>query len=111
MNIKGLIFISMLILIPAWSCEKKGDLIELHFNETGCANPWDVSTNDPDYINKVKLFLEAKNITIKDISRTNNGSAYICLACSCTTGRIINITINSIDKNLALEIGFYQDEQ
>lgn len=110
MKFKVLI-ISILFILPIWSCEKRSDLIELHFNETACANPWSVSTNNADYINKVKDFLEEKNITIKEISITNSGPINVCLACVCVTGRRINITINTKDKNLALEIGFYQDEQ
>lgn len=109
MNIRGLVFISILILIPCWSCEKKGDLIVLHFNETKCANPWIVSTNDTDYVDKVKSFLEEKNIVIKDISITNDGLFDPCKACFCPTGRKINIQISDKDKNLALEVGFYSE--
>jgi hypothetical protein len=107
MNIKGLIFISMLILIPCWSCEKKGDLIDLHFNETGCANPWSVSTNDTDYQNKVKSYIEQQNIKIKKISISNDGPISGCFSCGCTTGRKINITIYEEDKTLALDLGFF----
>ena len=109
MNIKGLIFISMLILIPCLSCEKKGDLIVMHFNETGCANPWSVSTTDTDYVNKVKSFLEDKSIVIKHISISNDGSYDACQACYCWTGRRINIQISDKDKNLAIEVGFYSE--
>jgi hypothetical protein len=107
MNIKGLIFISILFLIPNWSCEKKGDLIELHFYETGCANPWSVSNNDPDYQNKVKNYLEQQNIKIKKISISNDGPTSGCFSCGCTTGRKINITIYEEDKTLALDLGFF----
>lgn len=106
MNIKGLIFISMLMLIPNWSCEKKGDLIELQFSETYCANPWSVSNNDPDYQNKVKIYLEQKNINIKKISISNDRPPSGCFSCLCTSGRTINITIYEMDKTLALDLGF-----
>ena len=107
MNIKGLIVISMLILIPNWSCEKKGDLIELHFNETGCSNPWSVSNNDSDYQNKVKSYLEQHDIEVKYISISNDGPISGCESCLCTTGRRINITIYESDKHRALELGFF----
>ena len=106
MNIKGLIVISMLMLIPNWSCEKKGDLIELQFFETYCANPWSVSMNDTDYQNKVKSYLEQQNINIKKISISNDRPPSGCFSCFCTTGRTINITIYELDKTLALDLGF-----
>jgi len=107
MNIKGLIFISLLFLISSWSCEKKGDLIELHFYETGCANPWSISISDPDYQNKVESYLEQQNINIKKITISNDGPYSGCFACGCSTGRTINITIYEVDKTLALNIGFF----
>jgi hypothetical protein len=107
MNLKGLVFISILILITNSSCEKKGDLLELRFYETGCANPWSVNNRDPDYQDKVKKYLEDQNIKIRKISISNDGPASICGACNCTTGRIINITIYEQDKTLALNLGFF----
>ena len=107
MNLRGLIVISILFLISNWSCEKKGDLIELYFYETGCANPWSVSRNDPDYQNKVKSYLEQQNIKIKEISISNEGPISGCFACSCTTGRNIIITIYEEDKAHALDLGFF----
>ena len=111
MHLKRLTIISVviLLLVPNWSCEKKGDLIELHFNETGCANPWSTSKSDPDYINKVKIYLEEQNIKIKKISITNDGPISFCYSCGCSTGRRINITIYEEDKSSALEIGFFSD--
>lgn len=106
MKIKGLIIISLLILITNWSCEKKGDLIELHFFETYCANPWSVISDDPDYQNKVKSFLEQQNIYIKKITISNDWPASGCFSCLCTSGRTINITVYEEDKTLALELGF-----
>ena len=110
MKINGLIIITVLLLIPIWSCEKKGDIIELYFNETGCANPWSISINDSDYQNKVKNYLEQQNIDIKVISISNDGPWSGCLACSCTTGRRINITIYEVDKTSAINIGFYYED-
>jgi hypothetical protein len=107
MNIKGLIFISVLFFIANWSCEKKGDLIELHFYETGCANPWSITHNDPDYKDKVKSYLEQQDIKIKKITITSDGPASGCFSCGCTTGRTINITIYEQDKTLALDLGFF----
>jgi hypothetical protein len=95
------------------SCEKKGDLIDLHFNETGCANPWTqtengFSNNDPDYQNRVKIFLESRDIEIKNISLSNDGPWSGCFSCGCTTGRRINITTYTEDKSHAIELGFYE---
>lgn len=113
MHLKEIKIISVVILLltPNWSCEKKGDLIELHFIETGCANPWSTGINDPDYINKVETYLEQQNIKIKKISITNDGPISGCFSCGCSTGRRINITIYEEDEISALEIGFYSDKK
>jgi hypothetical protein len=108
MKIKGIIIISIFFLFSNWSCEKKSDLIELHFYETGCANPWSVSHNDPDYQKEVKNYLELQNIQIEKISISNDGPASGCFSCGCTTGRTINITIDKDDKILASDLGFFQ---
>ena len=107
MKIKGLTIFLILFLVPFWSCEKKGEIIELYCNETGCANPWNVSINDPNYKEKVLKYLEQQNINVKKISITNDGPWSGCFACSCTTGRKIYITIREIDKTRAINIDFY----
>jgi hypothetical protein len=109
MHAKGLIFISLLILIPGLSCKKQGDLIVMHFSETYCANPWSVNNDDPDYQNKVKSYLEQKNIRIKKITISNDFPASNCFACICTSGRTINITIYERDKTIALDLGFFSN--
>jgi hypothetical protein len=108
LKIKGIIILSILFLIPTLSCDKKGDLINLHFYETGCANPWSVSHNDPDYIDKVKGYLEQQKINIVDISITNDGPISGCFSCFCTTGRTVNITTEEEYKAKALTLGFFQ---
>lgn len=108
MNIKALIVISILFLIPNLSCEKRGDLIDMHFFETKCSNPWSINNSDPDYKNKVKSFLEQQGINIKTISITNDGPASDCESCGCTTGRTINITVYDENKTLALNLRFFQ---
>jgi hypothetical protein len=111
MNLKGFAILSffVMLLIPNWSCDKKGDLLEMHFNETQCANPWSTSLDDTDYLNKVEIYLTQKNIKIKNISITNDGPLSYCFSCFCSTGRRINITIYEESKNIALEIGFSSD--
>jgi hypothetical protein len=106
--------ILFLTLAFCFSCEKKGNIIELHFNETGCANPWNKDSgtlvgfgnNDSDYQNKVKNYLEISGIDILEISITNDGPNSGCFSCFCTTGRKINITIFEKDKILAEELDF-----
>jgi hypothetical protein len=107
MKVKGIIILSLFFLISDWSCNKKGDIISLHFYETGCANPWSVSNNDPNYLEKVKSYLEQQKINIVSISITNDGPASGCFSCGCTTGRTINITTDEEDKVPAQDLGFF----
>jgi hypothetical protein len=93
------------VFVSNSSCEKK-DIIEMHFNETGCANPWSVSSSDPDYQIKINDYLETIGVDIKTISITNDGPWSGCFACFCTTGRKINISIYEKDKTIVEGIGF-----
>jgi hypothetical protein len=114
MSFKTISFI-IVALLSFSSCEKKGDVIEMYINETGCANPWNIENNEnviydinaPDYQNKIQSYLEQKNIEIKEISITNDGPLSGCFSCFCSTGRRIKILIYESDKLKASEIGFY----
>jgi hypothetical protein len=79
-----------------------------------CANPWNKDSiidlgfgnNDPVYLNKVKSYLEESGIEVIEISITDDGPTSGCLSCDCSSGRIINISIYEIDRNLAGGLGF-----
>jgi hypothetical protein len=109
--------LTILSLSINFSCEKKGDIIVMRYNETGCSNPWDedssdkisFSINDPDYENKVKIYLVQSGISVKRITITNDGPISGCEACFCTTGRRINISIYERDKDSAEKLRFYID--
>jgi multimeric flavodoxin WrbA len=81
----------------------------MHFNETGCANPWSASINDSGYQKEVRNYLEQQNIEVKKISISNDGPISGCFSCFCSTGRRINIILCEVDKKHALDIGFYEN--
>jgi hypothetical protein len=117
MRLSTIFFLVTLAVFFSFSCEKKENIIQLHFNETGCANPWNndsgtligFGNNDPDYENKVKNYLIKSGLVIKDISITNDGPISGCFSCFCTTGRKINISVFEKDRNLAEGLGFGLD--
>src|SRR4030042_1929456 len=96
----GLLIICFLALFLSLSCEKKSDLITLHFTETACGNPWNLSADDPDYLENVKEYLEQQGLTINYISLSLDGPISFCFSCLCPTGRRINIITNESDKDL-----------
>jgi hypothetical protein len=116
MRLSTVFFLVTLAVCLSISCEKK-DIIKLHFNETGCANPWNKDSgtfigfgnHDPDYENKVKNYLEKSGLDIKDISITNDGPISGCFSCGCTTGRKINISVFEKDRSIAEGLGFRPD--
>ena len=105
------VFLFVLGLSLSLSC-KKDNTISMHFNETGCGNPWSqdseihVSNNDPDYQDKITQYLALHGILVKSISITNDGPISGCFSCFCSTGRRINIIISEKERPLATELGF-----
>lgn len=113
MRFTTFLFLTLTLCLSS-ACERKDSIVKMHFNETGCANPWNkdsdtnvgFNNNDPDYQNKVRNYLIQFGIDIKEISISNDGPLSGCFSCFCTTGRKINISIFEKDKSLAKELGF-----
>jgi hypothetical protein len=105
MNSKLLIiilFVSYLI-----SCKK--DLVDgtwAYYNETQCANPWDLSKltgTEP----RVKEYLENNSIQVFEVKIETFSRGPFCHACTCSSGRKISVKILGSDLEAIRNLGFY----
>jgi|WetSurMetagenome_2_1015567.scaffolds.fasta_scaffold377423_1 hypothetical protein len=98
-----LIILSILLLV---TCEKDLGVKTWTFcNETQCSNAWDdisaINTED-----RVKKYLENKDIRIFDIKIETYSYGPFCAACFCPSGRIIQVLVQESDLEKIQELGF-----
>ena len=104
-------FLGMLCLSQA-ACNKSAP-VSLYFDETGCANPWD------SYYEADSFSLEALEQSIyrmlidKQIKDAavhfdfDSTKIQLCLACHCTTGRIIEVQTTQTNNTTLRRLDFY----
>lgn len=108
MNSKVLIII--LILVFSISCDKESEnKTWAVFNETQCANPWDQSTLTGTE-SRVQEYLKSNGINLYEIKIETVSNGPFCLACTCSSGRIINVQISDTDIDDIKRLGFYIKE-
>lgn len=104
MKILSVLFVLSLLL---FSC--KSDLITMTYEQTSCNDEWGYNhDSDSDQVNLVEEYLEDKGVKVKKISLTDDGVGQSCLACSCTTGRIFVVEVDSKYKDELSDLGFTQ---
>ncbi len=125
------LFIVFAISFVLTSCRKEGnffyndldsDEIQLHYNETQCADPWtqffldkkDEKQEDwenPEYkAVMLKEFLNMKNISVLDVKyvMADDSDVVTCTGCQCYTGAVFYVKAlrdDIIIKNL-VDLGF-----
>ena len=90
-------------------CEKSGDTIWVYYDETYCSDPWgEVGTTDPERKEVIAEYLRSEGINIFRIEITGEGNQQVCLACHCTTGKLIKCEILENDFSKIKGLGFYR---
>jgi hypothetical protein len=126
-SMKALIsFCLVLFLFGCSSKEMAPDGITVFYNETQCADPWARSVSnsaigwptDEARAQAIVAYLRANKVTsARDVrfiklnppaSSSNNISLgfAVCQACTCSSGRRIDVTIDEIDWSEAEKLGF-----
>lgn len=81
------------------------------WDETGCADPWadaDIKT-DEDRKRAITSWLEEQDVRVKTVKlSTDENKQQACLACSCTTGKVYEVSVKSKYKDKMLELNFYE---
>lgn len=102
-----------LLLFLLQSCKEENlplNHLQFYWEQTGCADPWSnkVNNSSNEAVQKaVEDYLSDEGILdARVISVTSDGNKMVCLACSCLTGRRINVTAPSNQKSMMLALGF-----
>lgn len=101
------------LVLGIFSCQDEEDgLLRMVYEETGCANPWQMSGDQNDYVENIRSYLFEKQVFAFSIEVRNElpEGTGVCLACYCWTGRNIYITIPPEQREKAEEIGFKEVE-
>ena len=95
-----------ILTILFFSCEKKGsDLIWVYISETQCANEWDRFGLNSTEDNLVE-YLKSHDIPIFDFNIEVYSAGPFCNACTCPSGRNIQVLIDADDSSKIEKLGF-----
>jgi hypothetical protein len=100
-----LLFVSIAFF---WACNEEEDGMSMQYVETHCANPWDTSSTQENYIVEVRFYLEEHGIKVLSIyiDVYDETVGENCNECSCLTGRNIIVSVPPADVDEAKELGF-----
>ncbi|HET8860486.1 hypothetical protein [Marivirga sp.] len=107
-----IVFSTAFIFLAIMACDDseaiQEDSMKFYYAETFCADPWeqtDVSTDEALKI-QVSEYLTNLDIIFYELEILDGGVEEVCYACSCTSGRIIEVISTSTYQNILLENGF-----
>ena len=101
---KFLKYLSLYTFLWLFASCNKHQTICMHWDETGCSNPWDNfitldSLTLEEYHQGINDYLISEGITVNYISsKLDSSKIELCLACHCKTGRVITINILKEDE-------------
>ena len=105
MKPRSVILVGMLTIL-FFSCEKKdSDLIWVYISETQCANEWDKLGYNSTEENLVE-YLKSNDIQIFDFTIEVYSAGPFCNACTCPSGRYIQVLIDTNDFSKIEILGF-----
>ncbi|MFL2585608.1 MAG: hypothetical protein ACJ0QO_03020 [Parvicellaceae bacterium] len=96
--------LSLIILLGLIVSCNKDQAISMHWDETGCSNPWDnfltLDTFTTEaYHQGINDYLTSEGIAVNSISSELDSSKMeFCFACHCKTGKVITINIPKENK-------------
>ena len=102
----GSIFLIFMISICFLGCEnKESDFIWAYITETQCANAWDnIGLNTTE--DNVSEYLDRNNILIFDFKIEVYSNGPFCNACTCVSGRNIEVLIETKNLEHLKKLGF-----
>ncbi len=99
------------ISLTLFSCEDRNTNVWYSYNETQCADPWATGFgNDEAQVkSEVEEYLENLGVVVAEVDMNNNGVVAVCLACSCTSGRIIRVRSTEDAEDTMTAEGFSRE--
>ena len=105
------LFYCLIVLTLLASCEK-GELIEMKYHQTYCADAWELgsSATEEEISETVTRYLKDLDIKVKEVSMNDEGQAQFCNACSCTSGNIIVVKVDELFQTDLENLGFFKED-
>lgn len=103
-----LLFFALVTSLVFVSCDKENNEILFYWDETGCADPWAITSEvDQDRTETLKDYLEEQGIRVLEVQvQFMESIQEDCFACSCKTGNRFIIRIVAADTDKILALGF-----
>lgn len=77
----------------------------MSYRETQCADPW-ANSGQLDKYQAVKAYLEKQGVAVLDITFIKVNEGVVCMACTCSSGRVLKVKVKKEDEAKLLAIGF-----
>lgn len=105
---KKLFLILAIIFLSFSSCKKQenGGISVLLYNETQCSDPWKKDVDVNKTMENINTYLLSNNIACYHIQYKEVNPEVVCLECTCLSGRIFYIHINTEDIEKVKSLGF-----
>ena len=99
---------SFIILLLSSCCHEEST--EYIFNETYCANPWQRTgswSNDDEKLVVISTYLsDSLEIDFKNLNINLENSPEACQACSCHSGKVVELSASNIYEDILVSKGF-----
>ena len=106
---KMLLVLSCSVLL--FACKKDDDnnceqTQILSYKQTYCADPWGIGDSDSATLVKMRQYLDSRGLYHSQESITLVEPPSMCLACTCTSGKIIKVATRVGDQQAYTAFGF-----
>ena len=78
------------------------------FSPTQCSEKWQFGETDAVTLDNIKLFLKENEIEVKNITISQPDGNIYCQACTCPSGRYVDITADLIYFEKLKNLGYVQ---
>ncbi|MFC6224429.1 hypothetical protein ACFP2F_14355 [Hymenobacter artigasi] len=82
------------------------NLVAVRYAQTQCADRWGQAQGTQQLITVAQTYLAQQGLTLHQPSASVKNAGMVCNACSCTTGLVLEGTVQSADLPAVLALGF-----
>ena len=104
------LLLGSLCAIEAMSCtEEKNpapDLVAVRYAQTQCADRWGQAQSAQQLVAAAQTYLAQQGLTLHQPQASVKDAGLVCNACPCTTGLVLEGTVQSADLSAVLALGF-----
>jgi len=88
--------------------EEESNGVRMVIQETQCANPWEFSRDQEEYIDYIKSYLQNMGVSTSLVQILDElpPDTALCMACTCWSGNNIYITVPPAEVEKAEALGF-----